>query len=69
MRRLKDFFELMVINHCGAHKANLSIEDVVTKDPNYRKLETALKDVHNFYNYSKKQSKLKETCAILKIQF
>ena len=39
MARLKDYFELMVINHCGAHKVNLTVQSSVSNNKTYKKLK------------------------------
>ena len=44
----------MVENHCATHKVNLSVQDVIKSDPEFKKIENALKSLYAFYNEAKR---------------
>ena len=69
MTRLRDYFLIMIVNHCAAHKVNLAVQDVIQNDLAFKTIVDIFKDIHSYYNESKKIVQLKETCSKLKMTY
>lgn len=59
----------MIVNHCAAHKVNLAVQDAIKNDLAFKTIVDIFKDIHSYYNESKKIVQLKETCSKLKMTY
>ena len=48
----------LVHNHCAAHKVNLVASDCFSSEEVFQTIDTAIKDLHNYYNNHKSKLSL-----------
>ena len=48
----------LVHNHCAAHKVNLVANDCFSSEEVFQAIDTAIKDLHNYYNNHKSKLSL-----------